>query len=483
MNDSETNANITRRTALKGIAAGTAATGAAVSGVEAVNAEENRAVDVIVVGAGAAGTMAATHFVKAGKTVSLLEANDRIGGRLKRGTIAGQDIDLGGQWVGPTQDRVIEVANDLGMTTYPTYNEGDMLIDVAGTIFRGLTLPPNVIGEYLKTVTRINELTNELDPTKPWEAPHAEEWDSITMKTWATQNAETEHVRDLLRVIVEVVLCVPPEQLSLLQFLWYIKSGQGFQKVTDVAGGAQQDLYEECLVSVPERLAKALGDRVILDAPVHAITQDDSQVTAITAKGSWSAKRLVMTAPPTTAAHIDYTPGLPYKRRGLMDRSPMGAVIKCFIAYEKPFWRDDGLNGQSISSVSKFASTFDVTAPGNKHGILCGFFDGGPAMEWADQSPEERKARAIADIAHVLGDQANSPIAFVEQNWPREKWSTGGYTCVPGPGVTTVFGDAIRQPCGRIHWAGTETADLWSGYVDGALRSGDRVAAEVLAIL
>lgn len=479
MNASDPASHITRRTAIKGIAA---ATGVSVSGISVAAAEQNRKVDVIVVGAGAAGTMAATHFAKAGKSCVLLEANGRVGGRLKRGEIAGQAIDLGGQWVGPTQDRLIEVAQELGMNTYPTYNEGDMIIDVAGTIFKGLTLPSKVLGEYLGTIAHINELVDEIDPAKPWEAPHAEEWDSITMKSWAARNAETEHVRDLIRIIVEVVLCVPPEQISLLQFLWYMKSGQSFQRVTDTANGAQQDLYKECLVSVPERLAKAVGDRVVLDVPVHAITQDESQVTAHTAKGSWTAERLVMAAPPATAAKIDYSPSLPYKRRGLMARSPMAAVIKCFIAYEKPFWRDAGLNGQSISSASQFASTFDVTAPGNQHGVLCGFFDGGPAMEWADKSPEERKERVIADIAHVLGDQAKAPIDYVEQNWPRETWSPGGYACVPGPGVTSVFGDAIREPCGRIHWAGTETAEVWSGYVDGALRSGDRVAAEVLAL-
>ncbi len=483
MHESKSSENISRRTAMKGIALGATMTGAAVSGIEVVSAEEVRKVDVIVVGAGVAGSMAATHFAKAGKSVVLLDANDRIGGRLKRGEIAGQSIDLGGQWVGPTQDRLIEVAASLGLHTYPTYTEGDMIIDVAGTIFKGLTLPGNVMGEYLRTVARINELADEIDAAQPWKAPHAEEWDSITMKTWAMQNAETEHVRDLIRIIVEVVNCVPPEQISLLQFLWYMKSGQGFQKVTDTAGGAQQDLYKESLVSVPELLAKALGNQVVLDAPVHAITQDDSQVTAMTAKGAWTAQRLVMAAPPTSAGRIDYTPELPYKRRGLMERSPMGAVIKCFIAYEKPFWRSDGLNGQSISSASSFASTFDVTVPGNPHGVLCGFFDGGPAMKWADKTPAEREARAIEDIAHVLGPEAKSPIAYIEQNWPSEAWSVGGYACVPGPGVTSVFGEAIRQPCGRIHWAGTETSDVWSGYVDGALRSGDRVAAEVLALL
>jgi monoamine oxidase len=435
------------------------------------------------VGAGAAGSMAATHIAKAGKSVVLLEANDRVGGRLKRGEIAGQPIDLGGQWVGPTQDRLIEVANDLGMNTFPTYTTGEMIIDVGGEIFKGLTLPGEVLGEYLRTVAKINELAEEIDTAAPWNAPHAEEWDGLTMASWIKEVATTDHVRELIRIIVEVVLCVPPEQISLLQFLWYMKSGQGFQRVTDTANGAQQDLYQECLVSVPERLSKALGDRVVRGAPVSAISQDENRVTAVTAKGEWSAKRLIMAAPPAAAASVAYSPTLPYKRRGLMARSPMGAVIKCFVAYEKPFWREAGLNGQSISSAAQFASTFDVTAPGNPHGVLCGFFDGGPAMAWADKSTEERKERVIADIARVLGDQAKSPVDYVEQNWPREAWSVGGYACVPGPGVTSVFGAAMREPCGRIHWAGTETAEVWSGYVDGALRSGDRAAAEVLALL
>lgn len=446
-------------------------------------AEETRSVDVIVVGAGAAGTMAAAQLARAGKTFVLLEANERVGGRLKRGTIAGQNIDLGGQWIGPTQDRVLEVGAQLGLTTYPTFNTGLMAIELAGQRYQGLNLPPEVLGEYLKSAALIDGLAAPIDLAKPWAAPEAQKWDSMSVAQWIEQTAATPHVRELLRFIVEVVNSVRPEQMSLLQFLWYFKSGSGFAKITGTAGGAQQDLYVEGLVSVPERLAAGVHESLVLGAPVRAIEQNEQQVTAHTAKGSWTAQRLIIAVPPNTAARIEYSPTLPYRRRGLMERSPMGAVIKCFVAYEKPFWREAGLNGQMVASAAAFGSTFDVTAPGNPKGVLCGFFDGGPAMEWSDKTPAERQARVIEDLVHIFGEAAATPLEYVEQNWPQEPWSTGGYACVCGPGVLTTFGEAMREPCGRIHWAGTETAEVWSGYVDGALRSGDRAAAEVIAAL
>ena len=483
MSHAKNSGRITRRTAIKGMALGTLAGGAAVNRVEFVSAEENRTVDVIVVGAGAAGCMTATNLVAAGKSVVLLEANARVGGRLKRGEIAGQAIDLGGQWVGPSQTRALEVSSQLGIATYSTFNKGAMLIDAGGRIYKGFSIPNEELTEYLKLAGLIDELAEAIPLHEPWKAPQAELWDATTMTTWIRDTVNAQTVRDIIRVIVEVVCSVDPSQISLLQFLWYFKSGNGFNDITGVKGGAQQDLFKGGFVSVPEKLAEALGDRVVLDAPVRAIVQDDHQITAITDQGKWTAKRLVMTAPPTIAARIDYAPTLPYKRRGLMERMPMGAVIKCFVAYEKPFWRDEKLNGQMISSKTEFGSTFDITAPGNPHGILCGFFDGGPAMRWADKSPDERKAQVIEDVAHTFGEAARSPIEYVEQNWPAEPWSIGGYTSIPGPGTLTIFGDAIRTPCGRIHWAGTETSDIWSGYVEGALRSGDRVAAEVLDAL
>jgi len=482
MNADTTSDPVTRRDVLKG-AAFVSAGGLAFSQLEVARAQAQTTVDVVVIGAGAAGTMAATNLVKAGKSVVLIEANDRIGGRLKRGEIAGQAIDLGGQWVGPSQTKVLEVAKELGLKTYPTHVTGPFLIEHGGKMFKGFGLPTQDMTEFFAVAGAIDKMGAEIPLEARWTAPHAAEWDAITVQTWLEQNAKSVVVRDVMRAIVQAVLSVEPSQLSLLEFLWYMKSGQGFNDITGTAGGAQDALFEKAFVSIPELLAKKLGDRVVISSPVRKITQTDSGVTVVADKGTWQAQRVVVAVPPPSVARIEFDPVLPYLRRGLQQRMPMGAVIKCFVAYEKPFWREQGYSGQATLCSAEYGTFFDTTAPGNKHGVLSGFFDGAPAMKFADRTKEERRAQVIADVAKAFGDGAKNAIDYVEQVWPTEPWSIGGYTSVATPGTMTVFGPALTAPVGRIHWAGTETSDIWSGYVDGALRSGDRVAKEVLALL
>jgi monoamine oxidase len=479
MENTHSASDISRRSLLKGLAAA-AAGGVAFSHLEGARAEDVQRVDVVVIGAGAAGTMAATNVVKAGKSIVLIEANDRVGGRLKRGEIAGQPIDLGGQWVGPSQARALEVQKELGLKTYPTFVDGPFVVEAGGKLFKGMSLPTDAMTEYFKVAGAIDKLGAEIPLDARWTAPRAAEWDATTTQTWIDQNARTQIVRDILRAIVEAVFSVEPSQLSLLEFLWYIRSGNGFNDITGTAGGAQQDLTVGAFVSIPELLAKKLGDRVVLGSPVRRIVQDDNGVTVHSDKGVWQADRVVVTVPPPMVERIEFDPVLPYARRGLNQRMPMGAVIKCFVAYETPFWREQGLCGQAILCSAEYGAFFDVTAPGNQHGVLSGFFDGAPAMRWADRTKEERRAQVINDVALAFGDAAKSPIDYAEQVWPKEPWSIGGYTSVATPGTMTVFGPALTAPVGRIHWAGTETSDIWSGYVDGALRSGDRVAKEVL---
>jgi monoamine oxidase len=473
---------ITRRALLQGGVAAIAG-GVVFSHLEVTRAEENLMVDVVVIGAGAAGTMAAYNLMQAGKTVVLVEANDRIGGRLKRGEIAGQPIDLGGQWVGPSQTRAHEVLKELGLQTYPTYAKGPFLIEAQGQTYRGFSLPTDAMNEYLKIAGTIDKLGAEIPLAARWTAPRAAEWDAITAQTWFDQNVQTPIMKDLLRVVVQSVFSVEPSQLSFLEFLWYIKSGNGFNDITGTAGGAQQDLTIGGYVSIPELLAKKLGDRAVIGKPVRRISQTDNSVHVSTGDSTWQAQRVVVTVPPPMLERIEFEPVLPYARRGLNQRMPMGAVIKCFVAYETPFWREMGLCGQAVLASSDFGLFYDISAPGNPHGVLSGFFDGAPAIRWADRAPEERRAEVVAAVVRAFGDAAKNPIEYKEQVWPKEPWSIGGYTSVAGPGAITHFGPALTAPVGRIHWAGTETSDIWSGYVDGALRSGDRVAKEVLAAM
>ncbi len=481
MKSSQSATSITRRSLLKGLAVASAG-GLAFSQLEVTRAELMSTVDVVVIGAGAAGMMAATQLKKAGKSVAVLEANDRVGGRLKRGEIAGQAIDLGGQWVGPSQTRALEVGKELGLTLYPTNVTGPFLIEHGGKMFKGFGLPTQDMTEFFKVAGAIDKLGAEIPLEARWTAPHAAEWDAITVHTWLEQNATSVVVRDVMRAIVQAVFSVEPSQLSLLEFLWYMKSGQGFNDITGTAKAAQDSLYVEAFVSIPELLAKKL-DQVVLSSPVRRITQTESGVTVSADKGTWKAQRVIIAMPPPSVARIEFDPVLPYLRRGLQQRMPMGAVIKCFVAYDKPFWREQGYSGQATLCSAQYGTFFDTTAPGNKHGVLSGFFDGEPAMRWADRTTEERRAQVLNDVAIAFGDAAKNPIDYKEQVWPKEPWSIGGYTSVATPGTMTVFGSALREPVGRIHWSGTETSDVWSGYVDGALRSGDRAAKEVLDAL
>ena len=482
MHSSDSQKKLSRRSLLKSAAAATAGA-ATFSQLEVTRAETQTTVDVVVIGAGAAGTMAATHFSKAGKSVALLEANDRVGGRLKRGEIAGQAIDLGGQWVGPSQTRAPAIGRARGRTLYPTHAKGPFLIEQGGTFYKGFGLPTDAMTDLFKVIGAIDTLGKEIPLNARWTAPRAAEWDAMTAQTWIDQTTESPIVRDVFRAVVQAVFSIEPSQLSLLEFLWYVRSGNGFNDITGTAGGAQDSLYVEAFVSIPERLAESLGDRVVLGSPVRKITQTDSGVTVVADKGTWQAQRVVVCAPPPSVARIEFDPVLPYLRTGLQQRMPMGAVIKCFVAYESPFWREQGLSGQATLCSAEYGTFFDTTAPGNKHGVISGFFDGAPAMRWADRTTEERREQALSDIALAFGDAAKDPIDYVEQVWPKEPWSIGGYTSVATPGTMTVFGPALTEPVGRIHWAGTETSDIWSGYVEGALRSGDRVATEVLDAL
>ena len=481
----DTSNAISRRQLFKTAGLGAAATLATTTGAQAAESAEQ--VDVVVIGAGASGCMAAREIVKAGHSVVLLEANDRIGGRLMAGTIAGQAIDLGGQWVGPQQTYALKIAEELGMTKFPMHLDGDGIGIVQGKEYRfktnSLPMPGEALFEVGMLVARMNSEARTVSTASPWTAEKAHEWDAITVDTWLRDNVKHPAAKEIMHFIIEAVASVEPSQISYLQWLFYVKSGESMEILTGTRGGAQQDLYVEGFHQIPIRLAAALGDRVVQGSPVRAIAQDDSGVTVTADKGVWRAQRVVVAIPPTMSSRIDYSPLLPYKRRGLEQRMPMGTVIKCFLAYETPFWREAGLSGEAYNPKADFALFYDATAPGNQHGVLSGFFDGGPAQAWADRTEAERRERVIADVSTLLGKKAKDPIDYVEQNWPREPWSIGGYTSIPGPGTLTHFGEALREPVGRIHWAGTETAEHWSGYVEGALRAGERAAQEVTARL
>jgi monoamine oxidase len=229
-------------------------------------------------------------------------------------------------------------------------------------------------------------------------------------------------------------------------------------------------------------MAEQLGDVVVVNAPVRSIAQTTDGVTVTSDAGVWTAALAVVTAPPAMAGRISYTPPMPPRRDSFTQRMPMGSIIKVHIAYETPFWRAKGLSG-SILSDRAATAWYDMSYPGVERGGMVGFFAGGNAQAWADRSRDERRARVVEDIARYLGPEARAPIDYVDEVWPANAWQRGAYLAAPGPGVLTHFGQALREPVGRIHWAGTETADVSIGYFEGAIQSGGRVADDCIKLL
>ncbi len=444
-----------------------------------------RQADVVVVGAGFAGLSAARALVEAGVYVIVLEARDRVGGRsYTRPASDGTPIDLGGQWIGPTQDRLAALAEAVGITTFPTYNEGKNIEYQHGQrmTYEGAisTVDPLVTMETVETILNLNMMANEVPLDAPWNAPLAAEWDAQTVATWMQQNIESESVRNMFTLAVQAVFSVEPQDLSFLHFLFYTHSGGNLNQLLSVARGAQERRFHGGSQSIANAIARKLGERVLLNAPVHTITQDSGGVRVEGDNVVVSAQRAIIAIPPTLAGRLRYRPALPGYRDQLTQRMPMGTIIKVHCLYKTPFWRDEGFSGQVTSFDGITRVTFDNSPESGTPGILMGFIEGNEARIWGRRALEERRAAVLACLVRYFGEKAAQPYEYIEQNWADEEYTRGCYAGIMIPGGWTTYGEALRAPIGRLHWAGTETATAWNGYLDGAIQSGQRAAVEVL---
>ncbi|MET0305102.1 MAG: FAD-dependent oxidoreductase [Solirubrobacterales bacterium] len=414
----------------------------------------------------------------------MLEARDRVGGRLLNMTLGdGVSVDVGGQWVGSDHVRVQGLASELGIEIFPQHGAGRNLLDLEGKQrrYRG-TIPrvdPRGLWDLFIVRRRLHRLAQIVGAEEPWAAERAAELDSETLAEWCGRNVRSKIARDLLGLATRTVWGEAPEQLSMLHVLFYVAAAGSFDKLIDTEGGAQQDRLDGGAQLLPLGLAESLGDRVRLGAAVRRIS-DHGDGVRITADGvEVDAERAIVAVPPAIASRIEIDP-LPPGRPELAERLRPGALTKCMALYEEPFWRGDGLSGEAVTDTGPVTLTFDSSPRDGSAGVLLGFVGGPEARELAALPAAERRAPVLACFERLYGPRAAQPLDYAEQTWAEEEFSGGGPTSNFGPGGWTASGPVLREPAGRVHWAGTETATIWSGYMEGALEAGDRASAEVM---
>jgi monoamine oxidase len=448
-----------------------------------------RHVDVVVIGAGIAGLTAARDLASAERSVLVLEARGRVGGRTAGHTLrSGAIVEMGGAYVGPYQTAVLELIDELGLTIYPTYDNGDGLTRIGGITYRfsdeSFGLPEESQPAKQRLWEALEALAETVSLESPWQTEEADDLDRQTFDAWLTATTSDEIVLAFYRATIADLFCREAWEMSLLHVLFYVKSSGMFGNMVATTGGNQESRIAGGSHRISERIAEELGDDVVrLTTPVHAIAQRGDGVTVSYQGGEIAAERVIVTLPPALAGRLRYSPPLPAARDLLTQQMPMGSVIKAQVAYDTPFWRDDGLSGFVHSPDGPVSFTIDGSPKDGSSGVMTCFIAGKHGRELSAMPDEQRRQLVIDTLVTYFGPRAAEPVEYVEMDWSKEEYTRGCYGGQLGAGVWTAYGSVLAEPVGRIHWAGTETASISNGYMDGAVRSGQRAATEVLAML
>ncbi len=441
---------------------------------------------VIIIGAGFSGLAAARALHQRGASFLLLEARDRIGGRVYTQRFAdGLYLDYGGQWIGPTQDRMYALLAEYGLAHYPTYNQGKNILDLDGRVkaYRGLIPRTDLLSllnlDYV--MRKLQRLARKIDPAAPHRNPRAEAYDRLSLADFVQRHCWAKPARKILEAGLETVFACELNKLSLLHALFYIQSGHSLECLLSIDQGAQQDRVVGGMQGLAEKMLEPFAGQLVLNAPVRRIEQNAEGVRVSGDGFSYRAAKAICAIPPHLLHEIECSPALSPERRALLGQLPMGLAAKCFGLYSRPFWREKQFSGQAVADEgAPFQTVFDVSPQDGSKGILLGFCLAGRHQAFFRQDETERRAAALACFARYFGPQALAPEMYVDYSMKDDHWSGGCYAALYPTGAWTAHGNRLAQAEGHLHFAGTETAEIWYGYIEGAVRAGERAAAEVL---